>query len=77
MARLPEGKQRISVGCYYEMSPGKNFTINMSFIIRWYAWPFLMWKFIRKEQDVKWYQYPTLVLIIINYTLKKWLKINE
>lgn len=72
--RLPEGKQRLCVGSYFTMTPvDRGHKINLNLVIKWYAWPFLMWKAAHKECIIKWYQYPKLVGKIAWLTLKKWL----
>jgi hypothetical protein len=73
MARLPEGKQKLGIGCYYTMSPGNGLTINTELVIKWYAWPFLLWKYAHKEYSFRWNQYPIVILNITLLSIKKWL----
>lgn len=75
MARLPEGKQRLGIGYFYEMKPSKEkLGINVTVTVRWYAWPPLMWRYVRENLDVKWYEYPEIIGIIVKQTLSKLIK---
>jgi hypothetical protein len=71
VSNLPKGKQKLRFGCYYTMSPGKNLTeIKTTLTIKWYAWPFLFLKECRKKYEIKWFEYPRLIYLIIMHTLR-------
>lgn len=71
--RLPAEKQKVTLGCYYTLSPADKLNVNVSLVIRWYAWPFLMWKAAHKDYDFKWYEYPMLIGTIGKHTILKWM----
>lgn len=68
--RLPSGKQKICPGAYYTLSPGQGLSFDMRLFIKWYGFPLLAWKAVRNEYDIKWYQYPYLVLLIIKCSIQ-------
>ena len=71
MASLLKRKQRLRFGCYYTMSLGeKHNVIKTTLIIKWYAWPVLLWQECRKKYEYEWFEYPKLIYLIINHSLK-------
>lgn len=74
IASLPQGKQKFEFGCYYKMDPMRNGNINLSIDIKWYAWPFLLWKQARKTLELKWYQYPFLIKFIVEESFRQVIK---
>ncbi|PLR93201.1 hypothetical protein CVD19_19550 [Bacillus sp. T33-2] len=60
--------------CYYLMNPAnRGLAVHMSLSIKWYGWPFIMWKAAHKEYLFKLYQYPRLIAVLIKHTVMKWL----
>lgn len=76
MARLPTGEQKVSVGCYYTLEPMSNMNINVKLTIKWYAIPIILWEKSQEEYEIKWYQYPKLILLIAYHSVMKWLGRN-
>lgn len=58
-------------GCYYTITASEGLDYNVTVNIRWYAWPFLLWKKAHKELDIKLLDYPYLLWFITKTTIAK------
>ncbi|WP_180954653.1 hypothetical protein [Bacillus sp. V5-8f] len=56
------------------MNPTKGLAFDMNLVIKWYGWPFMMWKTAHKEYIFRWYEYPRLIVLITKHTLVKWIR---
>jgi hypothetical protein len=74
--RLPEVKGKFAVGCYYTLKSGEGLNFKTSLDIKWYGWPFLMWKRAHRDREFKWYEYPWLLTVIAKHTFLKWIGQN-
>lgn len=67
MASLPKGINIKMNKAFMESNQLKiNFTLN----IKWYAWISLIWNEAHKEYEIKWYQYPKLLKLILSHAFK-------
>lgn len=64
-------KRKLMFGCYYTISASKGFNYNVRVNIKWYAWPFLLWKKAHEKFDIKLLGYPYLLWFITKTTIAK------
>jgi len=73
--RLPEGKQKIHPGFYYELKPGdRRWKLEIKVNINWLGYFILAWNRIHEWYDIKWYQYPKVIWTIVCCDIKFQLK---
>ncbi|KIV34462.1 hypothetical protein TR09_17395 [Vibrio parahaemolyticus] len=60
-------KHRFATGCYFTIQANNHAILH----IKWYAWPFLLWKRVHETYDIKWFMYPKVIAVITKVTFTK------